>query len=154
MLRTLQQMQHHVKTAYGISEDSYGCVQLPLQGVLQGNGAGPAIWMLISIPLKNMLRTQRFGFKSTNILSGEEYQSACYTYVDDTDIIHIGDSNTTPQNVFDDMQDTLNHWEGGLRATGSSPNKVIGTASISDGTLSTTPGNIKRWRNSPDSYAW
>jgi hypothetical protein len=118
MLGTLQQMQHHIKTAYGVSTESYGCVQIPLQGVLQGNGAGPAIWMLISIPLINMLRTQGFGFKSTNILSGEEYQFACYTYVDDTDLIHIGDSHTTPQNVFDGMQNMLNHWEGGLRATG------------------------------------
>jgi hypothetical protein len=38
--------------------------------------------------------------------------------VDDIDLIHIGDSNTTPQNVFDGMQNMLNHWEGGLRATG------------------------------------
>jgi hypothetical protein len=74
--------------------------------------------MLISIPLINMLRTQGFGFKSTNILSGKEYQFACYTYVDDTDLIHIGDSNTTPQNVFDGMQNMLNHWEGGLHTTG------------------------------------
>jgi hypothetical protein len=118
MLGTLQQMQHHIKTAYGVSKDSYGCVQTPLQGVLQGNGAGPAIWMLISIPLINMLHTQGFGFKSTNILSGEEYQFACYTYVDNTDLIHKGDSNTTPQNIFDGMQNMLNHWEGGLRATG------------------------------------
>jgi hypothetical protein len=74
--------------------------------------------MLISIPLINMLRTQGFGCKSTNILSGEEYQFACYTYVDDADLIHIGDSNTTPQNAFDGMQNMLNHWKGGLRATG------------------------------------
>jgi hypothetical protein len=121
MLGTLQQMKHHIKTAYGISHNSYGCVQTPLQGVLQGNGAGPAIWMLISmIPLINMLHTQGFGFKSTNILSGEEYQFTCYTYVvDNTDLIHTGDANTTPQTVFDEMQNMLNHWEeGGLQATG------------------------------------
>jgi hypothetical protein len=118
MLGTLQQMQHHIKTAFGISKDSYGCVQIPLQGVLQGNGAGPAIWMLISIPLINMLKTQGFGFKSTNILNGEAYQFACYTYVDDTDLIHIGDNQSEPQQVFDEMQRMLNHWEGGLRATG------------------------------------
>ncbi len=45
-----------------------------------------------------------FGFKSTNILSGEDYQFACYTYVDDTDLIHIGDNQTEPQHVFDEMQ--------------------------------------------------
>jgi hypothetical protein len=118
MLGTLQQMKHHIKTAFGVSKESYGCIQIPLQGVLQGNGAGPAIWMLISIPLINMLRTQGFGFKSTNLLSGEDYQFACYTYVDDTDLIHIGDDHTTPEHVFDEMQRMLDHWEGGLRATG------------------------------------
>jgi hypothetical protein len=63
MLGTLQQMKHHVKTAYGTSNTSYGCIEILLvQGVLQGNGAGPAIWMLTTMPLINMLRTQGFGF--------------------------------------------------------------------------------------------
>jgi hypothetical protein len=74
--------------------------------------------MLISISLTNMLRTQGFGFKSTNILCGEDYQFACYTYVDDTDLIHTGENQTEPQQVFDEMQCMLDHWEGGLRATG------------------------------------
>ena len=83
-----EQMRHHIKTAYGISPQHYGCIQLPLQGVLQGNGAGPAIWMLISIPLINMLCTQGFGFKSTNVLSDESYHFTCYTYVNDSGLIH------------------------------------------------------------------
>jgi hypothetical protein len=58
MLGTLQQMQHYVKTAYGTSNTSYGCIETPLQGVLEGNGMGPAIWLLISVPLINMLRRQ------------------------------------------------------------------------------------------------
>jgi hypothetical protein len=74
-LGTLQQMQHYVKTAYGTSERSYGCVEIPLQGVLQGNGAGPAIWMLMSIPIINMLRTQGFGFQSSNLLTAENTTS-------------------------------------------------------------------------------
>jgi hypothetical protein len=49
MFGSLQQMQHYVKTAYGLSKTSYGCIEIPLQGVLQGNGAGPAIWLLTSI---------------------------------------------------------------------------------------------------------
>jgi hypothetical protein len=60
MLGTLHQMRHHIKTAYGISPQNYGYIRQPLQGVLQGNGAGPAIWLLISIPLIKMLRTQGF----------------------------------------------------------------------------------------------
>jgi hypothetical protein len=73
MLGTLQQMQHYVKTAYGTSNTSYGCIETPLQGVLQGNGEGPAIWLLISVLLINMLRRQGFGFHSSNLLSEETY---------------------------------------------------------------------------------
>jgi hypothetical protein len=118
MLGTLHQMRHHIKTAYGVSPQNYGSLQLPLQGVLQGNGAGPAIWMLISIPLIKMLRTQGFGFKSTNILTDENYHFACYTYVDDTDLVHNGTPSSTSPEIISDMQRMLDHCEGGLRATG------------------------------------
>jgi hypothetical protein len=117
MFGTLQQMKHHVKIAYGTSQQSYRSIHIPLRGVLQGNGAGPAIWLLISSPLINMLRTQGFGFQSSNILSDESYTFACYTYVDDTDLIHNGNDTTTNQ-IIPDMQRMLDHWAGGLRATG------------------------------------
>jgi hypothetical protein len=118
MFSTLQQMKHHVKTAYGTSQQSYGSIHIPLQGVLQGNGARPEIWLLISSPLINMmLRTQGFGFQSSNILSNESYTFACYTYVDDTYLIHNGNGTTTNQ-IISDMQRMLDHWAGCLRATG------------------------------------
>jgi hypothetical protein len=111
-------MQHYVKTAYGTSNTSYGSLHIPLQGALQGNGAGSTIRMLISAPLINMLRTQGFGFKSSNLLSDESYHFACYTYVDHTELIHNGNADTTPSAMVADMQRMLDHWAGGLRATG------------------------------------
>jgi hypothetical protein len=117
MFGTLQQMKHHVKTAYGTSQQSYGRIHTPLQGVLQGNGAGPAIWLLISSPLINMLRTQGFGFQSSNILLDASYTFTCSTYVDNTDLIHNGNDTTTTR-IIADMQRMLDHWAGGLRATG------------------------------------
>jgi hypothetical protein len=117
MLGTLQQMKHYVKTAYGTSDQSYGSIRIPLQGVLQGNGAGPAIWLLISSPMINMLRTQGFGFTSSNLLSDESYTFACYTYVDDTDLIHHN-KDINPNSIIPDIQRMLDHWAGGLRATG------------------------------------
>jgi hypothetical protein len=118
MLGTLQQMQHYIKTAYGTSECSYVCVQIPLQGVLQENGAGPAIWMLMSIPIINMLRTQGFGFQSSNLLTEANYYFTCFTYVDDTDLVHTGKPNTTEPQLLREMKQVLNHWDGGLNATG------------------------------------
>jgi hypothetical protein len=117
MLGTLQQMKHYVKAAYGTSEQSYGSIRIPLQGVLQGNGAGPAIWLLISSSMINMLRTQGFGFTSPNLLSDESYTFACYTYVDDTDLIH-NSKDQNPNSIILDMQRMLYHWAGALRATG------------------------------------
>jgi hypothetical protein len=118
MLGTLQQMQHYLKTAYSTSNISYGCIQIPLQGVLQGSGAGPSIWMFITVPLINMLRTQGFRFRTQNLLTEEAYYFACYTYVDDTDLAHNGDHSTPSAQVFREMQSMLDHWAGGLHATG------------------------------------
>jgi hypothetical protein len=72
----------------------------------------------MSIPLIQMLRTQGFGFHSRNLLTNETYYFACYTYVDDTDLVHTGTSSTSPTQIFTEMQSILDHWEGGLHATG------------------------------------
>ena len=119
MFGTLQQIEHYISTAFGLSEKGYGAINCPLQGVGQGNGAGPAIWLLISIPLINMLRDKGFGFRSTTAFTQTSYRFACYTFVDDTDTIHSTENpNTTYVQLISEMQEALNTWEGGLRATG------------------------------------
>ena len=119
MFGTIQQMEHYISTAYGQSETAYTAIQFPLQGVLQGNGAGQAIWLVTSIPLINMLRWQGLGFRSTNSISKESYRIVCYTFVDDTDTIHCPIQPTgTSSDLFREMQEVLNNWEGGLSATG------------------------------------
>jgi len=44
MLETIQNMQHYIRTAFGESTRSYGGdpSKPATQGILQGNGAGPA----------------------------------------------------------------------------------------------------------------
>jgi hypothetical protein len=42
----------------------------------------------------------------------------CYTYVNDTDLVHSGDHSTPLTQVFGEMQSMLDHWEEGLHATG------------------------------------
>ena len=64
MLESLQGMKHFIRTAYGLSTESYGSTYQdgkPVQGSGQGNGASPTIWALISTPLLNMIRSQGFG---------------------------------------------------------------------------------------------
>jgi Reverse transcriptase (RNA-dependent DNA polymerase). len=66
LLQTIQLMNHKVRTAFGDSAHTYGGHRmdmrwkLPPQGVLQGNGAGPTIWTIISSMLFSILKTQNF----------------------------------------------------------------------------------------------
>jgi hypothetical protein len=50
----LQSGIHEVRTGYGDSEVLYGGEYwvIPIHGIGQGNGAGPAIWAVVSTPLK------------------------------------------------------------------------------------------------------
>lgn len=115
---TLQQLQHHILTQYGVSTTSYGAVHIPLQGVGQGNGAGPAIWLVMTIPMINMLRKQGYGFHSIAPLSHTPLHMACFTFVDDTDLIHAPLEQKPCGQVIQEMQTAVNTWAGGLHATG------------------------------------
>ena len=115
LLGTLQQVEHYVRTSYGDSASNYCGIRLrPLQGIGQGNGAGPAIRLVITIPLINMLRQEGFGFHHLSAISGTDCDFVCYTFVDDTDLVH---STTVSSALIEGLQSMLSLWEGGLLAT-------------------------------------
>jgi hypothetical protein len=125
MFGTLAQVEHYVRTNFGDSSSSYACCEIPFQGVYQGNGAGPGIWMLVSIPIINMLKARGFGFHVTNALSKERFAFVCYVFVDDTDLVHSslldypeGDDDIGTDILINEMQEVVDTWEGGLRASG------------------------------------
>jgi hypothetical protein len=119
MFLTLQKARHKIRTAYGVSTQSYGNLDPPIQGYGQGNGCGPTGWAVISTPIINMMRTAGFGLQIVMCLSAIVIAFLCYAFVDDTDLLHTGNSvNTTGEEVLRDMRRFVNHWEGGLRATG------------------------------------
>ena len=93
MFGTLAEVEHYVRTNFGDSATSYACVEIPFQGVLQGNGAGPGIWLLVSIPIINMLKKAGFGFKVINVMTKEKFSFVCYAFVDDTDLVHASDED-------------------------------------------------------------
>lgn len=64
MLVTIQNMKHYVRTAFGESNSSMTNENdLPFQGILQGNGCGPTLWLAVSSPLMEMMRTAGHGVK-------------------------------------------------------------------------------------------
>jgi hypothetical protein len=119
MFSTLQQAAHRISTAFGLSTTTYGeHEQPPLQGAGQGNGAAPTLWAMISTPLINMMRTAGFGFQMVSGITKRAVTFVCYASVDDTDIILSLPVLKGGAQLLSAMQDFLDHWEGGLRATG------------------------------------
>ena len=91
MLATIQGMKHYIRTAFGDSElalDGSGNVK-PFQGILQGNGASPTTWVIISSPILNMLRAAGNGGYFVESISGKISHSVGYAFVDDTDLIEF-----------------------------------------------------------------
>ena len=121
MFSTLQNLEHTIPTAYGDSESNYGGDRwiIPLQGVYQGNGAGPIIWAVISSPLLEIMRKEGFGTFFKAAIDGEQIRIAGYAFVDDTDLIQTGrTSDATAQEITKSMQEALQMWEGLVRASG------------------------------------
>jgi len=58
LFTTLQEAVHRIQTGFGDSEANYGgpVWLVPIHGIGEGNGAGPAIWAVISSPILNTLR--------------------------------------------------------------------------------------------------
>lgn len=126
MFTTLQNMEHYIRTAYGISDATFGGDGLwafpydhPPQGLNQGNGAGPAIWAVVSTPVLNMLRSKGYGAAFKLALSGGTLQLVGYAFVDDSDIIQTAESWDSPMtNVCEKAQEALDLFVGGMNATG------------------------------------
>jgi hypothetical protein len=92
---------------------------LPLQGFYQGNGAGPAIWLIISSNLLNIMRKLHFGAFYKAAISGDELRLAGFSYVDDTDLMQSASPEAiTTEDILSRMQKGLDSWEGLIRATG------------------------------------
>jgi hypothetical protein len=120
MFTTLQKLQHKIMTAFGYSVNSYGSRRVvPLQGIGQGNGCGPACWAVMSTPIINMMRAAGFGAFFLSALSVMLITFVCYAFVDDTDLVHTAkDVHTSGEVVMKEMQEAIDMWEGGIRASG------------------------------------
>ena len=121
MTKTLQSASHKICTAYGDSTTTYGGHDSypPLQGVGQGNGAGPAIWVAISAVLLTIMRSKGFGLSILSAISFNALVIAGFAFVDDADIIHAAnDPYTDSREVLNAAQKAMDTWEGVLNATG------------------------------------
>jgi exonuclease III len=120
MLGAIQEMEHFVRTAFGDSAETYGNdpTRPPPQGILQGNGAGPAGWAAISAIIIQAMRDQGFGLTEWSLIRKRAINLVCFAFVDDTDLIHSKDRSFPNPQFLQQAQNALNLWEGLLHATG------------------------------------
>jgi len=123
IFRSIQNMRIFLRTAHGDSTSAYGgppSSGLPFQGVCQGNGAGPALWLATSIPLIENLR--RHGHLSTFTcpVSGTSTSQVGLIFVDDCDLLAFGSHPTPVDVVVAALQHNVLLWQGSIRVTGGS----------------------------------
>jgi hypothetical protein len=121
IFQCLQKGEHKICTAYGDSDTTYGSNRpVPLQGSGEGNGCGPATYIAISAIIIAMMKSAGFGAKFLTAMSLSMIDFVCYVFVDDPDVVHTGTTidSTGEEVATTPMQQAVDHWEGGLHATG------------------------------------
>ena len=124
MLQAIREMTHHIRTAFGDSETSYGFdpnnpLDHPQQGLLQGNGAAVTGWNAIISKIMSMMLDAGFDLTVWSAITRAVIKFICINFIDDGSLFLGGPSNTTPgSEVYNRMQTLLDMWESALRATG------------------------------------
>ena len=79
-----------LRTSFGISYSFYsGSKEKPFQGSIQGNGAVPPIWLIISIFLVRYLYSLKWIYINQTLLSKLAHRIAVFLHMDDTDLVAI-----------------------------------------------------------------
>jgi hypothetical protein len=89
LFTTLQEAIYKVRTGCGDSKAFYGgpVWLVPIHGIGQGNGAGPAVCAVVSTPLLNVWKEKGFGCEVICPLSSSCFKFVGYAFMVDTDII-------------------------------------------------------------------
>lgn len=115
LFNTLQEAQHYVCTAYGDSSTYFGGLSvIPMHGICQGNGAGPAMWAVVSTPILDMLRSAGLRCHLRTPISKKSIRYCGFAFVDDADIIQTAPCTQMHwTSVVEGLQQALDTWEGG-----------------------------------------
>ena len=110
MFSPLQYLEHSIRCAYGDSVETYGSElwAVPMQGLYQGNGAGPVVWAVVSSPVLQIMQNEGFGTFFKMSLSGKTIHLVGYAFVDDTDFIQTAKQGQSLVNVLRELQDAIN----------------------------------------------
>ena len=118
---TLQEVQYHTRTIYGVSVDTFGGkhdrYSKKPQGAGQGNGAAPQLWAIVSSKMIKMLHTLGLASVLITPISGTSLSIVGFAYVDDSDLIAFSHKHDIHATVTQ-MQKIVNAWERAAKVTG------------------------------------
>jgi hypothetical protein len=120
MHSAIQGMKFFLRTAFGDSKESVGArVNLKTQGFMQGNGAAPAGWAVVSISIIHAHKKEGHGATFLCPITKFSHKVAGILYVDDTDIIHLNlNGYEGVEETHAALQSSLDSWSQLLIATG------------------------------------
>ena len=117
MFNTIQNKAHYIRTSYGNSSYTYCQGDIPFHGILQGNGAGPAIWVAVSSPLLDRMRVEGCGIQIRSLHSNDASRNIVgFAFVDDCDLLQSLSANEDEDTAI--IQKCLDTWVESLRSTG------------------------------------
>lgn len=115
MFSPIYGMKHTVRTSFGESRQCYRSIDHRLHGILQGNGAGPCIWVMVSTPLLDHLRAQQHGIQVKQIGYQTSLLIPAFAFVDDVDVV---DKSLRVPRPLTRSQAALTTWSTDLQAIG------------------------------------
>ena len=115
----IQSMFFFIRTTFGDSSSSYGGLQdVPFQEGCQGNGACSALWLIISMYLVLLMKEEGHTSAINFPLSGIVLSLVGFLFVDDTDLVVMGDKYEEDMPVYHRLQSAIDFWNGILRVSG------------------------------------
>jgi len=97
---------------------------LPFQGMCQGNGASPAIRLVVSIVLMEMVWSHGYTATISSPITHQSMSLLGLLYVDNCDLL----DGSQPIETIHCLQTNINLWQGGLTVLGRalSPTNLLG----------------------------
>ena len=117
MLEAIQNMKYFQRTGRGDSNTFLVMTEL-LQGICQGNTAGPACWVILSSIMIRCYEKAGHGSKLLSPISGQAINFMGEIYVDDTDLLNILTEVVDKEELMQITQQNIDKWVQLLIATG------------------------------------
>ncbi len=120
MLGAIKNMKFFPREGLGNSTSfGGGRISIKTQWLMQGNGASPAGWAVISVCILGAHRKKGRGAKFYCPITNLQHHLSAILYVDDTDLLHIDlTKDKSAYEVHETIQTSVNSWGNLLIATG------------------------------------